>query len=85
MLPVLPVLSVLTVLPVLLGVVGGIWGLGYNLRVCCLNEAYFDTALLDIQIVASSLMQIQAGLSASADEIIWVQSAYLIAEVVIFM
>jgi DHA2 family multidrug resistance protein len=39
-------------------------------------------AILDIQIVASSLMQIQAGLSASADEIIWVQSAYLIAEVV---
>lgn len=39
-------------------------------------------AILDIQIVASSLTQIQAGLSASPDEIIWVQSAYLIAEVI---
>ena len=57
MLPVLTVLSVLTVLPVLLGVVGGIWGLGYNLRVCCLNEAYFDTALLDIQIVAMEFLE----------------------------
>jgi DHA2 family multidrug resistance protein len=40
-------------------------------------------AILDIQIVASSLKQIQAGLSASQDEITWVQTAYLIAEVVI--
>ena len=39
-------------------------------------------AILDIQIVAASLGQIQAGLSASADEIAWVQTAYLIAEVV---
>ncbi len=39
-------------------------------------------ALLDIQIVSSSLQEIQAGLSASADEITWVQTAYLIAEVV---
>ncbi|HTH15482.1 MAG TPA: DHA2 family efflux MFS transporter permease subunit, partial [Magnetospirillum sp.] len=39
-------------------------------------------AILDIQIVASSLSQIQAGISASADEISWVQTAYLIAEVV---
>jgi DHA2 family multidrug resistance protein len=39
-------------------------------------------AILDIQIVASSLAQIQAGLSASADEIAWVQTSYLIAEVV---
>ncbi len=39
-------------------------------------------AILDIQIVASSLSEIQAGLSASADEISWVQTAYLIAEVV---
>ena len=39
-------------------------------------------AILDIQIVASSLGQIQAGLSASADEVSWVQTAYLIAEVV---
>ena len=39
-------------------------------------------AILDIQIVSSSLTQIQAGLSASADEIAWVQTRYLIAEVV---
>ncbi len=40
-------------------------------------------AILDIQIVSSSLEQIQAGLSATPDEITWVQTAYLIAEVVI--
>lgn len=39
-------------------------------------------AILDIQIVASSLAEIQAGLSASPDEASWIQSAYLIAEVV---
>jgi DHA2 family multidrug resistance protein len=40
-------------------------------------------AILDIQIVASSLEQIQAGLSATSEEITWVQTAYLVAEVVI--
>ncbi|HZZ34342.1 MAG TPA: DHA2 family efflux MFS transporter permease subunit [Caulobacteraceae bacterium] len=39
-------------------------------------------AMLDIQIVASSLPQIQAGISASADEVSWIQTAYLIPEVV---
>jgi MFS transporter, DHA2 family, multidrug resistance protein len=39
-------------------------------------------AILDIQIVSASLTEIQAGLSASANEITWVQTAYLIAEVV---
>jgi DHA2 family multidrug resistance protein len=39
-------------------------------------------AILDIQIVSASLAQIQAGLSASAEEISWVQTSYLIAEVV---
>ena len=39
-------------------------------------------AILDIQIVSASLNEIQAGLSASANEITWVQTAYLIAEVV---
>ncbi len=39
-------------------------------------------AILDIQIVSSSLSEIQAGISASADEISWVQTSYLIAEVV---
>jgi DHA2 family multidrug resistance protein len=40
-------------------------------------------AVLDIQIVSSSLKEIQAGLSATQDEINWIQSAYLIAEVII--
>ncbi len=40
-------------------------------------------AILDIQIVASSMQQIQDGLAATRDEIAWVQTAYLIAEVVI--
>ena len=40
-------------------------------------------AVLDIQIVASSLKEIQAGLSATQDEISWVQSSYLIAEVMV--
>ena len=39
-------------------------------------------AILDIQIVSASLAEIQAGLSASSEEISWVQTAYLIAEVV---
>lgn len=40
-------------------------------------------AMLDIQIVASSLVQIQAGIGATSDEISWVQTIYLLAEVVI--
>jgi DHA2 family multidrug resistance protein len=40
-------------------------------------------AILDIQIVAASLSQIQSGVGASADEISWVQTIYLLAEVVI--
>ncbi len=39
-------------------------------------------AIMDVQIVVSSLTQIQGGLSASPDEISWVQTAYLIADVV---
>jgi MFS transporter, DHA2 family, multidrug resistance protein len=39
-------------------------------------------AIMDVQIVTSSLTQIQGGLSASPDEISWVQTAYLIADVV---
>src|ERR1043165_2557041 len=39
-------------------------------------------ALLDIQIVAASLNSIQAGLSAGPDEIAWVQTAYLMAAIV---
>jgi DHA2 family multidrug resistance protein len=39
-------------------------------------------AILDIQIVSASLSEIQAGLAASSDEISWVQTSYLIAEVI---
>ncbi|MEQ1607533.1 MAG: DHA2 family efflux MFS transporter permease subunit [Hyphomonadaceae bacterium] len=39
-------------------------------------------AILDIQIVASSIQQIQAGVSASAEEVAWIQTSYLIAEVI---
>lgn len=39
-------------------------------------------AILDIQIVSASLAEIQAGLSATAEEASWVQTSYLIAEVV---
>ena len=39
-------------------------------------------AILDIQVVSASLTDIQAGLSASASEVSWVQTAYLIAEVI---
>src|ERR1700754_205818 len=39
-------------------------------------------ALIDIQIVAASLNEVQAGLSAGPDEISWVQNAYLMAELV---
>jgi len=39
-------------------------------------------AILDIQIVAASLPQIQAGVGASADQVSWIQTAYLIPEVV---
>ena len=38
-------------------------------------------ALLDIQIVASSLQDIGGGLSAAQDQISWVQTSYLIAEI----
>jgi DHA2 family multidrug resistance protein len=39
-------------------------------------------ALLDTQIVAASLNSVQAGLSAGPDEIAWVQTSYLMAEIV---
>ena len=39
-------------------------------------------AILDIQVVSASLSDIQAGLSASLTEVSWVQTAYLIAEVI---
>ena len=39
-------------------------------------------SILDIQIVSASLTDIQAGLSASSTEVSWVQTAYLISEVI---
>lgn len=40
-------------------------------------------ALLDIQIVSASLRDIGGGLSAGADDTAWVQTSYLIAEIVV--
>ncbi|MDD2089798.1 DHA2 family efflux MFS transporter permease subunit [Pseudomonas guariconensis] len=40
-------------------------------------------ALIDIQIVSASLKDIGGGLSAGADDIAWVQTAYLIAEIIV--
>jgi len=40
-------------------------------------------ALLDIQIVSASLRDIGGGLSAGADETTWVQTSYLIAEIIV--
>jgi DHA2 family multidrug resistance protein len=39
-------------------------------------------AILDIQIVASSLAEIQAGLAIPLDRLSWIQTAYLIAEII---
>jgi DHA2 family multidrug resistance protein len=39
-------------------------------------------AVLDIQVVSASISDIQAGLSASPDEASWVQTSYLVAEIV---
>ena len=39
-------------------------------------------AILDIQIVSASLTEIQGGLAASSDEISWIQTSYLMAEVI---
>src|SRR6516162_2488115 len=39
-------------------------------------------AILDIQIVSASISDIQAGLAASPDESAWVQTSYLMAEIV---
>ncbi len=40
-------------------------------------------AILDIQIVAASIAQIQAGVGATSDEIAWIQTIYLLTEVMI--
>src|SRR5580700_2758151 len=43
----------------------------------------FFIALLDIQIVAASLGEIGGGLSAGPDELSWIQTSYLIAEIIV--
>src|ERR1700730_14957878 len=43
----------------------------------------FFIALLDIQIVSASLRDIGGGLSAGADATAWVQTSYLIAQIVV--
>src|ERR1700748_762732 len=43
----------------------------------------FFIALLDIQIVSASLADIGGGLSAGTDEVAWVQTSYLIAEIIV--
>jgi DHA2 family multidrug resistance protein len=50
----------------------------------CFSAMIFGNfmSLLDVQIVASAIGDIQAGVGASRDEISWVQTAYLIAEVI---
>ncbi|MHC5824069.1 MAG: EmrB/QacA family drug resistance transporter, partial [Nostoc sp.] len=40
-------------------------------------------AILDIQITNASLKEIQGALSVSADEISWITTAYLVAEIVV--
>jgi DHA2 family multidrug resistance protein len=57
------------------------WGFCDWIGVLAMGIGLF-MAIMDVQIVTSSLSQIQGGLSASADEIAWVQTAYLIADVV---
>ncbi len=53
------------------------------LIMCGIEQCLHGGALLDIQIVASSLQDIGGGLSAAQDEISWVQTAYLIAEIIV--
>jgi MFS transporter, DHA2 family, multidrug resistance protein len=59
-------------------------GLSHNRKLMIFGIMAFGQfmALLDIQIVAASLNSIQSGLSAGPDEIAWVQTAYLMAEIV---
>jgi MFS transporter, DHA2 family, multidrug resistance protein len=55
--------------------------IGNLLTFICLVFGMF-MAILDIQIVSASMADIRAGLSASKDEVTWVQTSYLIAEVI---
>ena len=40
-------------------------------------------AYLDTQIVSASIQEIGGGLSASSDELSWIQPSYLIAEIIV--
>jgi MFS transporter, DHA2 family, multidrug resistance protein len=57
-------------------------GEGHKLTLFAIMAFGNFMALLDTQIVAASLNSIQAGLSAGPDEIAWVQTSYLMAEIV---
>jgi len=59
-------------------------GLSYRRKLLIFGIMAFGQfmALLDVQIVAASLNSIQSGLSAGPDEIAWVQTSYLMAEIV---
>src|ERR1700730_17806543 len=54
-------------------------------KVCAFASMFigFFIALLDIQIVSASLADIGGGLSAGADELAWVQTSYLIADIIV--
>ena len=56
-------------------------GIRQKIGFLCMLVGLF-LAILDTQIVVASLKDIQAGLSASADEISWVQASYLIGEII---
>jgi len=56
------------------------WRKVFAFAIMCVG---FFIALLDIQIVSASLQDIGGGLSASQDEIAWVQTSYLIAEIIV--
>src|ERR1700753_975207 len=58
------------------------WPTGRKFLICGIFAFGQFMALLDIQIVAASLNEVQAGLSAGPDEVSWVQTAYLMAELV---
>lgn len=53
-----------------------------TLAFACMCMGMF-IALIDIQIVSASLRDIGGGLSAGADDIAWVQTSYLIAEIIV--
>ncbi|HEY1631555.1 MAG TPA: DHA2 family efflux MFS transporter permease subunit [Rhizomicrobium sp.] len=59
-------------------------GLSYRRKLLIFGIMAFGQfmALMDVQIVAASLNSIQSGLSAGPDEIAWVQTSYLMAEIV---